>query len=137
MRVSDPPVTGFVTLDHGTRCIHGVGATVEEHDTPAVPLVGNVVRLLHAARTLLPGLERAEVVACEARDRPATPDHRPLVGPTHDPRTWLAAGHFRHGVLLAPLTARLLADALEGVPPDPALDPRRLLPVPAPTGGTR
>ena len=114
-----------------------VGATVEEHDTAAVPLVGNVVRLLHAARTLLPGLERAEVVACEARDRPATPDHRPLVGPTHDPRTWLAAGHFRHGVLLAPLTARLLADALEGVPPDPALDPRRLLPVPDPTGGTR
>ena len=50
--------------------------------------------------------------------------------PTHDPRTWLASGHFRHGVLLAPLTARLLADALEGADADPAVDPRRLLPGP-------
>ena len=104
-----------------------VGATVEEHDAPPVPTAGNVLRLLHAARTLLPGLDRAEVLACEARDRPATRDHLPLVGPTHDPRTWLAAGHFRHGVLLAPLTAQLLADALEGAAPDPAVDPRRLL----------
>lgn len=104
-----------------------VGATVEEHDDEPVPTAGGVLRLLRAARVLLPGLDRAEVLACEARDRPATRDHLPLVGPTHDPRTWLAAGHFRHGVLLAPLTARLLADALEGAEPDPAVDPRRLL----------
>lgn len=104
-----------------------VGATVEEHDDPPVPTAGGVLRLLRAARVLLPALDRAELLACEARDRPATRDHLPLVGPTHDSRTWLAAGHFRHGVLLAPLTARLLADALEGAAPDPALDPRRLL----------
>lgn len=111
-----------------------VGATVEEHDAPPVPTAGAVLRLLLAARTLLPGLDRAEVLACEARDRPATRDHLPLVGPTEDPRTFLAAGHFRHGVLLAPLTARLLADAVEGADPDPALDPRRLpVPTPVPT----
>ncbi len=104
-----------------------VGATVEEHDDAAVATAGGVLRLLRAARVLLPALDRAEVLACEARDRPATRDHLPLVGPTHDPLTWLAAGHFRHGVLLAPLTARLLADALEGGAPDPAVDPRRLL----------
>ncbi|KQV69690.1 hypothetical protein ASC64_07600 [Nocardioides sp. Root122] len=104
-----------------------VGATVEEHDEPPVVTAGGVVRLLRAARVLLPALDRAEVLGCEARDRPATRDHRPLVGPTDDPRTWLAAGHFRHGVLLAPLTARLLADALEGAPSEPAVDPRRLL----------
>lgn len=104
-----------------------VGASVEEHDEAPVVTAGGVLRLLRAARVLLPAIDRAEVVACEARDRPATRDHLPLVGPTHDPRTWLAAGHFRHGVLLAPLTARLLADALEGAEPDPAVDPRRLL----------
>jgi glycine oxidase len=97
-----------------------------------VPTAGGVLRLLRAARTLLPALDRAEVLACEARDRPATRDHLPLVGPTHDPRTFLAGGHFRHGVLLAPLTARLLADAVEGADPDPAVDPRRLLPEPTP-----
>jgi glycine oxidase len=109
-----------------------LGATVEEHDSLPVPTAGGVLRLLRAARTLLPALDRAEVLACEARDRPATRDHLPLVGPTHDPRTFLAGGHFRHGVLLAPLTARLLADAVEGADPDPAVDPRRLLPEPTP-----
>lgn len=103
-----------------------VGATVEEHDADPVPTAGGVLRLLRAARVLLPSIDRAELLACEARDRPATPDHLPLVGPTGDPGTFLAAGHFRHGVLLAPLTARLLADAVEGADPDPAVDPRRL-----------
>jgi len=105
-----------------------VGATVEEHDAPPVPTAGGALRLLSAARELVPGLDRAELVEATARDRPATPDHLPLVGPTHLPGTWLAAGHHRHGVLLAPLTARLLADAVEGAAPDPALDPRRFDP---------
>ncbi|WP_374456753.1 FAD-dependent oxidoreductase [Nocardioides sp.] len=109
-----------------------VGATVEEHDDGPRPTAGGVLRLLRAARVLVPALDRAEVLACEARDRPATRDHLPLVGPTHHPWTFLAAGHFRHGVLLAPLTARLLADAVEGADPDPAVDPRRLLPEPVP-----
>jgi glycine oxidase len=145
LRTDDPPghvVRGWATGEPvylvprpGGELV--VGATVEEHDAPPVATAGNVLRLLRAARTLLPSLDRAEVLACEARDRPATCDHLPLVGPTHDTRTWLAAGHFRHGVLLAPLTARLLADAIGGAPPDPALDPRRLLPAPPPTGEHR
>jgi glycine oxidase len=45
----------------------------------------------------------------------------------------LAAGHFRHGVLLAPLTALLVADLLEGADPDPLTDPRRLLEEPCTT----
>jgi glycine oxidase len=120
-RVRGEPV--YVVPRHGGEVV--VGATVEEHDAPPVVTAGGVARLLVAVRDLLPGLDRAELVETLARDRPATPDHLPLVGPTRDPRTWLAAGHFRHGVLLAPLTARLLADALEGGPVDPALDPRR------------
>jgi glycine oxidase len=111
-----------------------VGATSEEHDAPPVVTAGGVLRLLDAACTLLPGLERAELVEATARDRPATPDHLPLVGPAPGPtdagggpRVLLAAGLFRHGVLLAPLVARLVADQVEhDVPPEPALDPRRL-----------
>jgi glycine oxidase len=104
-----------------------VGATSEEHEEPPVPTVGGVARLLEAARALVPGLDRAELTEAIARDRPATADNLPLVGPTHDPRVVLAAGHFRHGVLLAPLTAELVADHLETGCFDPALDPRRLL----------
>ncbi|MDQ1104507.1 FAD-dependent oxidoreductase [Nocardioides zeae] len=117
-----------------------VGATSEEHDAPPVVTVGGVARLLDAVRTLLPGLERAELVEATARDRPATPDHLPLVGPAPGhagpgaPRLLLAAGLFRHGVLLAPLVARLVADQVEhDVPPEPALDPRRLTHLLAPT----
>lgn len=102
-----------------------VGATSEEHDGPPVVTAGGVRRLLAAATELVPGLDRAELCEALARDRPGTPDNRPLVGPTGDPGVFLAAGHFRHGVLLAPLTARLLADAVEGAAPDPTLDPRR------------
>ncbi len=101
-----------------------VGATSEEHDTPPVPTVEGVFRLLEAARRLLPALDRAEVVEVTARDRPGTRDNLPLIGQVAED-TWLAAGHFRHGVLLAPVTARLLADGLEGAAVDPAVDPRR------------
>ena len=112
-----------------------IGATSEEHDAPPVATLGGVARLLEAARELVPGLDRAELTGVLARDRPATADHLPLVGPTHDPAVVLAAGHFRHGVLLAPLTARLVADHLDCGEVEPALDPRRLLPLP--TEGTR
>ena len=104
-----------------------VGATQEEHDTPPAVTAEGVWRLLDAARRLLPGLDRAELIEATARDRPGTRDNLPLVGPTHDPAVVLAAGHFRHGVLLAPLTAQLVADHLENGRVDPAVDPRRHL----------
>jgi glycine oxidase len=101
-----------------------VGATSEEHDAPPVVTAGGVVRLLAAAWALWPQLDRAELVEAVARDRPGTADNLPLVGSVAD-GVVLAAGHFRHGVLLAPLTARLVADHLETGAVDPALDPRR------------
>lgn len=103
-----------------------IGATSEEHDSPPVVTLGGVHALLEAARELLPGLDRAELLEALARDRPGTPDGLPLVGPTRDPGLVLATGHFRHGVLLAPLTAELVADHLETGRVDPATDPRRL-----------
>lgn len=102
-----------------------VGATSEEHDAEAVVTAGGVLRLLDAARHLWPALDRATFVEAVARDRPGTPDNRPLVGPTHLPGVVLAAGHHRHGVLLAPLTAQLVADHLEGGDLIDAWDPGR------------
>jgi glycine oxidase len=102
-----------------------IGATSEEHDAPPIATVGGVSRLLDAVRELLPALERAEQVEAIARDRPATADHLPLIGPTEVDGVVLAAGHYRHGVLLAPLTAQLVADHLETGLVEPAVDPRR------------
>lgn len=103
-----------------------IGATSEEHDAAPVPTVEGVHRLLDAARELLPGLDRAAFVEAIARDRPGTADNLPLVGPVGGvERVVLAAGHYRHGVLLAPLTARLVADHLESGAVDAATDPRR------------
>ena len=104
-----------------------IGATAEEHDGPPLPTVEGVHRLLDAARDLVPGIDRATFVEAIARDRPGTRDNLPLVGPSGEPDVVLAAGHFRHGVLLAPLTARLVADHLETGSVDAAIDPRRFV----------
>ncbi len=93
-----------------------VGATEEEHATEPVAELGAVVRLLHAARTVVPGLERAEIVEITARHRPGTPDNGPLLGVVADTgpvRQVLAVGHYRGGVLLAPLTAQVIRAHVE------------------------
>jgi len=104
-----------------------IGATSEEHAGAPVVTVGGVGRLLEAARELVPALDRAEFVEAIARDRPASPDHLPLIGPVDDDASFvLAAGFYRHGVLLAPLAARRVADFFETGSLDPTLDPRRI-----------
>lgn len=133
LRSDDPPrrtVRGWV----GGEAVYLVprrdgrvvlGATSEAHEAPPVVTAGGALRLLAAARALWPALDRAELVEGTARDRPATADGLPLVGPTGVDGVLLAAGHHRHGVLLAPLTAQLVADHLETGCVDPVLDPRR------------
>lgn len=136
LRTDDPPsrtVRGWVAgepvylVPRGSEVV--VGATSEEHDEPPVVTAGGVLRLLAAARVLWPALDRAELVETTVRDRPGTLDGLPLIGWTGRPGELLAAGHYRHGVLLAPLTAQLVADAIEsGTTLEPAVDPRRFSP---------
>lgn len=101
-----------------------VGATVEEagFDTTVDPAA--VERLLAVARAVVPVLERAPIVRAWAGLRPGTADDLPLLGP--DPELegliW-AAGHFRNGILLAPLTAEVVAAAVRGQPPPVDLRP--------------
>lgn len=102
-----------------------LGATTEHHAGRPVVTAGGVRRLLADARVLWPALDRAELVEATARERPATADGLPLIGPSGVDGVVLAAGHHRHGVLLAPLTARLVADHLETGVVESAVDPRR------------
>lgn len=85
-----------------------VGATVEERGFDATVTAGAVHELLRAAVELVPDVTELELVEVSAGLRPATPDNRPVIERRGD--VVVATGHYRNGVLLAPLTADLVAD---------------------------
>jgi glycine oxidase len=89
-----------------------VGATQEELGADTTVTAGGVWELLRDARTLVPGVTELELAEAVAGLRPGTPDNAPVIGPAAVPGLVLAGGHFRGGVLLAPVTADLIADYL-------------------------
>jgi glycine oxidase len=99
-----------------------IGATQEELGADVRVTAGGVWELLRDARTLVPGITELELVEAVAGLRPGTPDNAPVLGPSQLPGLVLATGHFRSGVLLAPVTADIITDYLEsGRLPDAAL----------------
>ena len=106
-----------------------VGATSEERGFDTAVTAGAVLELLEEAYRLLPGVSDLELVEARAGLRPGTPDNAPLVGRGEVPGLVLATGHYRNGVLLAPLTADAVAALASGdEPAGPIRDfaPRRL-----------
>jgi glycine oxidase len=99
-----------------------VGATVEELGDSAVT-AGGVLDLLRAAVDLVPELAEYELTEAIVGHRPATPDNAPLVGWLDQPRIAVATGHFRHGVVLTPITADGVADLLTAGDLPPVLAP--------------
>jgi glycine oxidase len=93
-----------------------VGATVEEQGFDATVTAGGVHELLREAYRLLPEVAEVELVETAAGLRPGTPDNLPLVGPSGTDGLLWATGHYRNGILLAPLAANVLAEQLEGAP---------------------
>jgi glycine oxidase len=91
-----------------------VGATVEDAGFDTRVTAEGIERLLQAALSAAPALGAFTVSETWAGLRPGTPDGRPFLGVTPLGGLFLAAGHFRNGILLAPATARLVADAVEG-----------------------
>ena len=88
-----------------------VGATVEHVGFDDRPTAGGVRSLLNAATSWFPALENAVFAGVRVGLRPGTDDELPIVGSsTTMPSVFYATGHFRNGILLAPLTASLLAD---------------------------
>lgn len=100
-----------------------VGSTMENagYDRSVTP--AGLAGLLAGAREILPSA--AELVFAEswAGLRPDTPDHLPVLGATDIKNFYVATGHFRNGILLAPITARLMADVIVGHTPALPLDP--------------
>lgn len=92
------------------------GATVEEAGFDTAVTGGGVHELLREAYRLLPDVAEMELVEASAGLRPGTPDNLPLVGPSPVEGLLWATGHFRNGILLAPLAAKAIAEQLEGAP---------------------
>ncbi|HVS67648.1 MAG TPA: glycine oxidase ThiO [Mycobacteriales bacterium] len=91
-----------------------VGATVEEMGFDTSVRVGAVRELLRDGRAVFPGIDELELVESLAAHRPGSPDNRPIIGTTDVDGLVLATGHFRNGVLLAAVTADLVADTIMG-----------------------
>jgi glycine/D-amino acid oxidase-like deaminating enzyme len=89
-----------------------IGATVEYTGFQKGVTVSGIRSLLHAAGDLVPELDEFEVVETWSGLRPDTIDHLPIIGLAGPDHLLLATGHFRNGILLAPLTAELVADTL-------------------------
>jgi glycine oxidase len=94
-----------------------VGATVEEQGFDTTVTAGGVHELLREAYRLLPEVAEMELVEAAAGLRPGTPDNLPLVGPSPAKGLLWATGHYRNGILLAPLAADAMADLLAGTDP--------------------
>lgn len=90
-----------------------VGATVEETGFDTTVTAGGIHALLAGARSLLPALDGAPLLETWAGLRPGSPDDAPLLGPLAD-GVIAACGHYRNGILLAPLTGEIIADAALG-----------------------
>jgi len=97
-----------------------IGATVEDAGFDTAVHQRDLDHLRSLAAKLLPALasgREAPLLEAWAGLRPATPDGLPVLGRIGSSSEFVATGHFRNGILLAPATAVLLADLLEGRPP--------------------
>jgi glycine oxidase len=93
------------------------GATVEDAGYDKTVVQEAIQQLHRAAAQVVPELASATIVASWAGLRPGSPDDLPILGRTETPGVFIASGHFRNGILLAPITARIMADLIAGKTP--------------------
>jgi glycine oxidase len=109
-----------------------IGATIEDAGFDKIVHAADIAHLRTLAAALIPALGDAPQLEAWAGLRPSTPDGLPFLGPAPDSRNqFIAAGHYRNGILLAPATAHVMAQLLTGE--YPAIDlstysPARVLP---------
>jgi glycine oxidase len=91
-----------------------IGATAEDAGFDKQTVPETIQKLRKAALDLVPRLADARILEAWAGLRPGTPDGLPILGATPTPGYFVATGHFRDGILLAPVTAKLMAHAITG-----------------------
>ncbi len=101
-----------------------LGATVERVGFNDSNTLGGIGEVIHAGLEVAPGLARCEFLGVWSGLRPATPDDIPIIGPFGElPNLIAATGHFRNGILLAPITAAMVRAAITGETPPADLAP--------------
>jgi glycine oxidase len=91
-----------------------VGSTLENVGFVKRVTPDGIAKILNGALEMVPGLGDAEVIETWSGLRPDTPDHLPSLGKTDVEGLIIATGHFRNGILLTPITARLVAAWITG-----------------------
>jgi glycine oxidase len=94
-----------------------VGATVEESGFDKRTVPSTIQSLHQAALELVPALRDAKILEDWAGLRPGSSDALPILDATSTPGYYVATGHFRDGILLAPITGQVMADVISGTKP--------------------
>jgi glycine oxidase len=94
-----------------------IGATAEEAGFDKQTVPETIQKLRQAALDLVPKLADARILEAWAGLRPGTPDGLPILGATPTPGYFVATGHFRDGILLAPVTAKVMSQLMTGQRP--------------------
>jgi glycine oxidase len=94
-----------------------IGSTVEDVGFDKRTIPDTIEKLNRAAIDLVPALAEARFLEAWAGLRPGTPDRLPILGATAIDGYFVATGHFRDGILLAPITAKIMAQIITGQTP--------------------
>jgi glycine oxidase len=94
-----------------------IGSTLENAGYDKQVDVNTIITLFQAALELLPGLQECKKHESWAGLRPGTPDGLPIIGETSTRGFFAATGHYRDGILLAPITAEVMTSAVLGLVP--------------------
>jgi len=100
----------IVPRDHSTPQKLVAGSTLENAGYEKAVTSGGLEQILGAVNELAPSLAGAEIVETWSGLRPGTPDQLPIIGPTDIEGLMIATGHYRNGILLAPVTAKLITE---------------------------
>jgi glycine oxidase len=98
------------------------GSTLEDAGFERAVTTGGERQILNAIHELAPALASATIIERWSGLRPGTPDHLPILGPCDISNLFFATGHYRNGILLAPITADIIADWFAGREPSIATD---------------
>lgn len=105
-----------------------VGSSVEEIGFQKHTTAEHAERKFREACSIVPALCHSEIVEHWCGFRPAAPDDLPILGQSEIENLYIATGHHRNGILLAPATAQLMAEnIMSGAPIDSAFSPLRFL----------
>jgi glycine oxidase len=118
LRHSGTPIRHVLRSERGYLVPRGVecpqtvvvGSTIETAGFEKCVTSGGIEKILSAANELAPELAKAEIIETWCGLRPGTPDQLPILGPAEIEGLVFATGHYRNGILLTPITAKLIGE---------------------------